>query len=81
MKYFVCRKNLKTGTIEFQKCKCLDIFVPERFVRENPSAVWQFSSGGARKIVERYSAYTQRPFINYDYFAMPVHKIIKEEKT
>lgn len=46
-KYYVVRINTRTAEVEYQKTKCLDIYI------KNKEICWQFSKQGAKGIAER----------------------------
>ena len=69
MKYYIGRKSKLTGRVDYRRCKCVDkSWVSEKYIRLNPSDVWQFSAQGAKKIIEKYGEHNW----NYEYFMVPV---------
>lgn len=52
--YLIKRTDKQTGRVDYQKCKCLEIFTTEK------ERCWRFSKQGAKQIVERYIAFEQR---------------------
>ena len=73
-KYYVARESLISGRVEYQRCKCIDRFCSEAYIKANPKDVWQFSKQGAVNIVNRENA---RGW-NYKYFIVPVSEILQE---
>lgn len=73
-KYYVGRKSKITGRVEYQRCKCLDRFCDETYIKNNPKSVWQFSRQGAKNIAERENARNW----NYEYFVIPVEQILRQ---
>lgn len=52
--YLIKRINKQTGRVDYQKCKCLEIFTNEK------ERCWRFSKQGAKQIVARYEAFEKQ---------------------
>ena len=52
MKYFVAKCSMYSGRVEYQRCKCSELYCSEEYIRRYPDRVWQFSKQGAEKICE-----------------------------